>query len=136
MQVEFGSESSDFFFEIIPLSPIMADKKPKATASTTNKKAWWRRPALAVATSVATIFASLYYIVTPAISYIWQDLSMRIDNQIAVKLDPMNKKLDNLLEKISFMEGQVNGFLAQKSIQDSGKYAKQGKNALSLGAAQ
>jgi len=137
MQANFsGSEPSDFFLEIIPFSPTMADKKTKQGSASTSKKAWWRRPSLAAAASIATILMALYYLVTPLVSYMWQDLSIRVDKHIAVKLDPMNKELDNLLNRMSFLEGQMNGLLVQKSIQDSQKYFKEGKTDLSLKSAQ
>jgi len=55
---------------------------------------------------------------------------------IDAKLIPVNSKLENLVERLSSVEGEIKGFLAQKHIEESKTYAKEGKTALAVKAIQ
>lgn len=82
---------------------------------------------------ILAVVVSIYVLIA---EHRTEDFNLRVDKRIDDKLVPVDSKLENVLQKISIVEGEIKGFLAQKSIEDSKKYASEGKTALAVEAAQ
>jgi hypothetical protein len=104
----------------------------------TSPKEWFQRHGTTtqIVTAIIAVLAIIGAIYREYTAHQTEDFNLRVDKRIDDKLAPLNGKLENLLERLSSVEGEIKGLLAQNSIRDSAKYAKEGKTGLSLKAAQ